>query len=46
MFQQRLGDVGAEWNWEREHLWLYLLALGFDPKAAEGASGTNLLLGP
>ncbi|XP_042682891.1 HAUS augmin-like complex subunit 6 isoform X2 [Centrocercus urophasianus] len=46
MFRRRPGAVGAEWNWEKEHLWLYLLALGFDPKAAEGASGTNLLLGP
>lgn len=36
-------DVG--WDWEKEHLWLYLLALGFDPKAAEMSAGTKLLLG-
>ncbi|XP_021236996.1 HAUS augmin-like complex subunit 6 [Numida meleagris] len=35
--------MGAEW--EKEHLWLYLLALGFDPAAAEKASATNLRLG-
>uniref|UniRef100_A0A8C3L110 HAUS augmin like complex subunit 6 n=1 Tax=Chrysolophus pictus TaxID=9089 RepID=A0A8C3L110_CHRPC len=38
--------MDAARKWEREHLWLYLLALGFDPKAAERASGTNLHLGP
>ncbi|POI35175.1 hypothetical protein CIB84_001073 [Bambusicola thoracicus] len=37
--------MDAGWHWEREHLWLYLLALGFDPNAAEMASGTKLLLG-
>lgn len=37
-------DVGRDW--EKEHLWLYLLALGFDPGAAEMSAGTKLLLGP
>nr|XP_034996967.1 HAUS augmin-like complex subunit 6 isoform X2 [Zootoca vivipara] len=32
--------------WEKEHLWLYLLALGFDPeKAAAGRVSSHLCLG-
>uniref|UniRef100_A0A803YF72 HAUS augmin like complex subunit 6 n=1 Tax=Meleagris gallopavo TaxID=9103 RepID=A0A803YF72_MELGA len=37
--------MDESWNWQKDHLWLYLLALGFDPEAAEVASGTNLPLG-
>ncbi|XP_060093226.1 HAUS augmin-like complex subunit 6 isoform X2 [Heteronotia binoei] len=35
-------------KWEKEHLWLYLLALGFDPRgaAAAGKKSIHLHLGP
>uniref|UniRef100_A0A8B9SEY9 HAUS augmin like complex subunit 6 n=1 Tax=Apteryx owenii TaxID=8824 RepID=A0A8B9SEY9_APTOW len=32
-------------DWEKQHLWLYLLALGFDPEAADGFVGGSCLLG-
>uniref|UniRef100_A0A8B9BHR0 HAUS augmin like complex subunit 6 n=1 Tax=Anser brachyrhynchus TaxID=132585 RepID=A0A8B9BHR0_9AVES len=39
----RAGAVGS--NWERTHLWLCLLALGFDPDAAAEFFGRELDLG-
>uniref|UniRef100_A0A8C8RM33 HAUS augmin like complex subunit 6 n=1 Tax=Pelusios castaneus TaxID=367368 RepID=A0A8C8RM33_9SAUR len=41
------GPPAASPSWEKEHLWFYLLALGFDPGAgaAAGKLSTHLSLG-
>ncbi|XP_033028971.1 HAUS augmin-like complex subunit 6 [Lacerta agilis] len=39
-------QLSAPPAWEKEHLWLFLLALGFDPgKAAAGRVSTHICLG-
>ncbi|XP_072215635.1 HAUS augmin-like complex subunit 6 [Excalfactoria chinensis] len=43
---KKFPDPVVAANWEKEHLWFYLLALGFDPEDAMNSCGAKLMLGP